>query len=133
MANQVRVTFRSLDRFVGTADWITSFPDYKIEHLFRLKSYHCPLHLAWYPSRFKRRKRRPFRFEHMWLRNDLCRPIVENSWVDSSKAGLNIEEKLESAQSIENVAKQREIELQMKELLAREEIIWSQRSRVQWL
>ena len=67
-----------LDRCVANIDWVCMFPSFRIEHLVRLASDHCPVFLSWERqcSRSKR-KHRVYRFEAMWLQDE---SVIQSAW-----------------------------------------------------
>ena len=72
-----------LDKAVATIEWILHFPTTWIHHLEAFHSDHKPLLLC-SNSEFKRfyRKRRPFHFEAMWLKDSTCEEVIKKSWDD---------------------------------------------------
>nr|GEX62489.1 transcription factor bHLH3 [Tanacetum cinerariifolium] len=83
--------------------------------------------------------RKRFRFEPMWLRADDFSRVVENSWAHGLSMGLGTDPTsllvacelhvIDSDDTEEHTMLRQDI----KELLTHEEILWRQRSRIQWL
>lgn len=71
-----------LDRSLANSSWIAKFPNFSVQHLVRHQSDHCPLWLLWSKNSFssRRRGRKKYRFEAMWLQDEMCESIVESSW-----------------------------------------------------
>lgn len=73
-----------LDRVLVTESWFDMFPCSMVEHLPRRRSDHAPLKIAIQGqvrvSRSKKKRRRSFRFEKAWLREDECNNIVTEAW-----------------------------------------------------
>ena len=78
-----------LDRGVATVNWVLRFPSTRVHHLDAFHSDHKPLLLCT-DSEFKRfyRKGCPFRFEAMWIKEESCESLVQDSWGVSNEAGL---------------------------------------------
>ena len=78
-----------LDKGVATVNWILRFPSTRVHHLDAFHSNHKPLLLCT-DSEFKRfyRKGHPFRFEAMWIKEESCESVVQDSWGVSNKAVL---------------------------------------------
>lgn len=70
-----------LDRGIATVDWLLKFPTTHVHHLEAFHSDHRPLLLA-SDSEARRfyRKRHPFRFEAMWLKDKTCETVIKTSW-----------------------------------------------------
>ncbi|XP_012857002.1 PREDICTED: uncharacterized protein LOC105976270 [Erythranthe guttata] len=71
-----------LDRVCASADWLLKFPRALVHHMAYSGSDHVPLQLVLDPAQAdsERRKKRPFRFEAIWLRRDDCEEIVQQNW-----------------------------------------------------
>ena len=65
------------------------FPRATLHHLSSSTSNHSPLslHLKNWPS--KRRKRRLFRFESIWLKDARCEEVVKEDWEEGELVGLD--------------------------------------------
>lgn len=72
-----------LDRCLANGKWQELFPHFAVEHLVRLQSDHSPLLTIWNKKARlnSRRKRKPFRFEAMWLHNDTCPNVIQSTWM----------------------------------------------------
>lgn len=68
-----------LDRIVGNPDRIIKFPNAKVMHLNRLKSYHCP-HIVSLANENFPRNDRPFRCEPMWMDHPHIKNLVHHTW-----------------------------------------------------
>ena len=73
-----------IDRFLFTADWSEGFVNISLKRLVRLDSDHFPIMLEC--GSIQRRKR-PFRFENMWLKADCFADLVRSWWESYSVAG----------------------------------------------
>ena len=93
------VTWIRLDRGVATNPWIQMFPSTRVHHISGSLSDHSPLWICTDDenARFYR-KRKPFRFEAVWMRDEGCAAVIKNSW--ESQAPENpmgrVEQKLET-------------------------------------
>ena len=78
-----------LDRGVATVDWFLRFPTSRINHLECFHSDHR-LILLISDAEHKRfyKKRCPFRFEAMWMKEMSCEDVIKNSWVDVADTDL---------------------------------------------
>ena len=75
------VTWIRLDRGVATNPWIQMFPSTRVHHISGSLSDHSPLWICTDDenARFYR-KRKPFRFETVWMRDEGCAVVIKNSW-----------------------------------------------------
>ena len=67
-----------LDRAFASIDWVNSYPLYSLRNLLIIRSDHGPFILdleVQGPSR-----KRPFRFEQMWLTHPGCREMIQQAW-----------------------------------------------------
>jgi len=69
---------RRLDMGVASISWRLAFLKACISHLGAIKSDHAPILLDTCPE--DSFAHRPFRFEAAWLRDDSCKPVIENAW-----------------------------------------------------
>ncbi|XP_021713442.1 uncharacterized protein LOC110681596 [Chenopodium quinoa] len=73
-----------LDKFVATDEWIDLYPCSKVEHLPRRRSDHVPLKITIQAqllvNRGRRNRRRSFKIEKEWLRDDECGNIISDAW-----------------------------------------------------
>ncbi|KAL7158395.1 hypothetical protein ABFS83_02G140200 [Erythranthe nasuta] len=76
-------TIRSrLDRVCANEYWSGLFPTARVHHLQYSGSDHTPILLIFEGAHtyIRRRTRRPFRFESMWIRREDCEEVVRRSW-----------------------------------------------------
>ncbi|XP_038983681.1 uncharacterized protein LOC120111194 [Phoenix dactylifera] len=66
-----------LDRVVASTDWLIRFPSYRVSHLTRIASDHCPLLFS---TASGSSHRSPFRFEKVWLSFPQSWDIVRGAW-----------------------------------------------------
>lgn len=70
-----------IDRLFATPHWSRSFPYAVVNHIASLASDHCPIVINCKPPESRRRsKKRPFRFEAMWLRDPSCESLIKSEW-----------------------------------------------------
>ena len=78
-----------LDHGVATVDWFLHFPTSRINHLECFYSDHRPiLFISDAEHRRFYKKRCPFRFEAMWMKEMSCEDVIKNSWVDVADTNL---------------------------------------------
>ncbi|XP_075645403.1 uncharacterized protein LOC142616429 [Castanea sativa] len=76
------LVWERLDRGVANYEWLNKFPIGRVQHLHRFTSNHKPLLLALDPNGESNKwKRKPFRFEAMWLMDRGCSDTVTRAWV----------------------------------------------------
>lgn len=80
-ANGVQIHER-LDRTLATLDWLDLFPIAKLHHLSSSASDHSLLSLHLVQRKKKKKVRRTFRFESMWLKDSKCEEVVKAAWED---------------------------------------------------
>lgn len=77
-------TQERLDLFFASDTWVQEFPCSKVVHLPKRKSDHVPITIHVQANiqvtGKKTKKRRGFRFEKEWLRDDECGHVVADSW-----------------------------------------------------
>ena len=154
-----------LDRFCATAKWREMFNGSLVTHLEKRKSDHLPLIVSIRKSIINAQKRRPrklFRFEEMWLKEESCEDTIKKAWQPEEDVCRNITRTarelrgwsketfggvakelreckmsmgklMEEEPTAENLNQMRALDERMDELEAREEIYWRQRSRQDWL
>lgn len=154
-----------LDRFFANERWRGLFAGTFVTHLPKRKSNHLPLVLCMKESRGsveKRSKRKLFRFEAMWLREEESTNVVSAAWRRGEDASMNLSRTanklsvwsrkvfgntakeirecqhkmkalMEVTQTQEVVQQMRILDSKMDELESREEVYWQQRSRQVWL
>ncbi|CAM8905802.1 unnamed protein product [Rhodiola kirilowii] len=154
-----------LDRAFSNVQWKTLFERYEVSHLITSTSDHLPL-LVNFRKRIYCARKKLFRFEPMWLRQNEFRGFLEQCWGKRDQSNkdlilklkgcgrdlakwnsavfgkaqkriIEIKKQIEFQKSrfrIEEVI-EREANLQgeLDEWLAREELLWRQRSRLEWL
>ena len=67
-----------LDRAFGSVEWVNQYPFYSLKNLPIVRSDHGPILLdleVQTPFR-----KRPFRFELMWLNHEDCIEMVQHAW-----------------------------------------------------
>ncbi|GJT69315.1 hypothetical protein Tco_1028601 [Tanacetum coccineum] len=75
----------------------------------------------------------------MWLRDSTLGEIVEDAWLDGVRKGLGsnpsalVDGFLQNQTRYDSYQQEHDLQNELKELYAREEVMWRQRSRVQWL
>ena len=79
-----------LDRVFATSEWLNLFPNTRLHHLASSASDHCALMLRISSQGVQRKKpkKKLFRFESMWLKDDRCGVIVEESWAEGFPKGV---------------------------------------------
>ncbi|XP_065636040.1 uncharacterized protein LOC136070259 [Quercus suber] len=129
------------------------FPSTKVHHISGSISNHSPLWICTNDenARFYR-KRKPFRFEAIWMRDEGCEVVIKYSWEDHTRENLmgRMVKKLEacwlslqtwSKHSFGNIhcmlqsnhSLVRSLRAEVHDLMVKEECLWQQRSRVNWL
>ena len=71
-----------LDRALANVEWVKLFPRAKLHHLTNSALDHSPLLLRLDRRASKRKMKKLFRFESMWLKEPQCEEIVQNAWSD---------------------------------------------------
>ena len=66
-----------LDRAMATSKWLALFPIVKLFHLTCLAFDHSPLALRMVQKSHKRRQKKIFRFEAMWLKDQWCERVMQ--------------------------------------------------------
>ena len=79
------ITWIRLDRGVATSSWIQMFPSTRVHHISGSLSDHFPLWICTDDenARFYR-KRRPFRFEVVWMKDEQCEGVIKHTWGSQS-------------------------------------------------
>ncbi|KAL9680033.1 hypothetical protein QQ045_017906 [Rhodiola kirilowii] len=134
------------------------FPNAKVSHLTTFTSDHVPILLN-FQGLIKRGRSNKFRFEAMWLRHDNFNQTLRKLWnqehtsitrkLDSVNEGIrnwnskefgkvngrikDLKTRLENLRSQERTEEEAKVCSQLDEWLRREELMWKQRSRADWL
>ncbi|CAM8982176.1 unnamed protein product [Rhodiola kirilowii] len=154
-----------LDRVLVNNAWRNMFPNAQVSHISAISSDHLMLFLN---SEVKEimSKKKWFRFEPMWVRNEDLREVVAAAWNNSEGRGMSLANKLSRCsrdlakwnnekfgnvgkrikelkaelesvrvleRDMETIAREADIVEKIDEWRLREEILWRQRSRVEWL
>ncbi|KAJ1391578.1 hypothetical protein SESBI_36561 [Sesbania bispinosa] len=128
-----------------------------------MNSDHCPLRITWNhcQQESEERKEKIFRFEKIWLENELFSSCIQQSWglgrscadkIKATKEALillekesgshmkdlkRLERKLQDAEGCdptqENIQKKKALLKEYNQVLKEDEIYWLQRSRALWL
>ncbi|GMY34876.1 putative ribonuclease h protein [Fagus crenata] len=69
-----------LDRVVAGLDWSTLYPEAWVKHLSASASDHRPVQLFLNKQSVHHRRRRIFRFEQAWAREESCEETVKEAW-----------------------------------------------------
>ena len=155
-----------LDRAFASVDWVNSYPQYFLLNLPIVDSNHGPILLN-FEKQLPFRKR-PFRFELMWINHPSCKDMIHQAWNLHTKGSrgaqlnnklanvkkeaigwnksvfgkveLEIKKKLAELQemqdsivSIEDVRKEKILREELEGLLNKEEIMWAQKARNNWV
>ena len=73
-------TWVRLDRAVANSEWLARFPRARVDHLDVIKSDHKCLWIVCEPPESRRQRRRPFRFEEMWISDSGCERTIMEAW-----------------------------------------------------
>lgn len=88
------VTWIRLDRGVATPSWAEMFPTVRVHHIEGSLSDHTPLWVCSDDEQVqfykKKKKKRPFRFEAMWMKDEGCGDVMRKAW-ESSVRGAPME------------------------------------------
>ncbi|CAL1383060.1 unnamed protein product [Linum trigynum] len=105
-----------LDRFVGTGNWRTLYPQARVLHLDKMRSDHRPLVC----DTLRAEDEEPcwrwsFHFDPMWIKHEECTGVITNAWSEGDSSGImerltRCRDRLEgwSRQAYPNFRKQRE-------------------------
>ena len=154
-----------LDRYVANKEWRELFGGAYVSHLEKRKSDHLPL-LVCIKNRIgvveKKRRKRLYRFEEMWLRDEKCMEVIQETWRKGEDACSNVgwtaaklsswskqnfgdfaqvmrdlkgqmQALMQEPQTKDVIERMKAIDDRMDEIEAREELFWRQRSRQDWL
>ena len=155
-----------LDRAFGSVEWVNKYPLYSLRNLPIVKFDHRPIILdleVQTPFR-----RRPFRFEFMWLTHAGCKEMVQNAggcqsigsratqlrnkllnikykdleWnkkvfgkveVEIKRKQIKLQTLQDSIATNEDVRRERVCREELEELLDKEELMWAQKARTNWI
>lgn len=155
-----------LDRAFASVEWINIYPHYALYNHPILRSDHGSILLDFAMQQPFRR--RPFRFERMWLTHSICKDMIQKAREVQSKGSrafklqhnLNnvrkraiewnrtifgkikkeLKEKQQDLQEIQDniqtmadVRKERQLREEIEMLMFREEIMWAQKARNEWI
>lgn len=73
-----------IDWAFATVEWLNMFPSARLHHL---ASDHCCLMLRTTQRRQRKKPRKHFRFESIWLNDGKCGDIVRESWAEGELMG----------------------------------------------
>ncbi|KAL0406149.1 UNVERIFIED_CONTAM: hypothetical protein Slati_3928800, partial [Sesamum latifolium] len=128
--NTVRVR---LNRVCAALEWQNMFPNFWVTSEVARGSDHNPLVIDLNAARDSELpfRRRVFRFEAMWMRSAECEALIQELWNSeaSGDAGSRLAACTHQATSITR----RRVHSELEEFLSREEIMWKQRGKAQWL
>uniref|UniRef100_A0A2N9J5F1 RNase H type-1 domain-containing protein n=1 Tax=Fagus sylvatica TaxID=28930 RepID=A0A2N9J5F1_FAGSY len=82
-------TWVRLDRVVVTMEWLERFPRARVDHLDVIKSDHKCLWLNCETPSNRRQRRKPFRFEEMWMSDSGCEQTIMEAW-SSARPGTEM-------------------------------------------
>lgn len=154
-----------LDRFFANDLWKQKFPGSFVTHLTKRKSDHLPILMFMREYREVNRrqtKKKCFRFEAMWLREEESLKVVSEAWQKGGDAVVNLmrnahklgswskqtfgntakeirgcqsemQKLMEEEPTLEVMEQMRRLDGRMDELEKKEEVYWKQRSRQDWL
>ena len=71
--------YERLDRGWANIDWLSTFPEYKLTHLPRVTSDHCPILVNLSVSK-ENGGQRPFRFEPNWTLDNRFLGVIDHAW-----------------------------------------------------
>ena len=75
------MVWERLDRSVVNYEWIAKFPIGQVHHLNSFTFDHCPILVSLMSKGERQRwRRKPFRFEAMWLTEPSCNVVVSRAW-----------------------------------------------------
>ncbi|KAL9683559.1 hypothetical protein QQ045_015381 [Rhodiola kirilowii] len=143
-----------LDRVVANGSWRMLFPDHKVNHIWANASDHCPIAIDLVERR-RCSKSSDFKFETMWMKHDKYLEKFEEIWKGTMGKGLSfsqwnreefgnvqkrikilkaiIQEVQKESRSEETITEERKLADELDKWLGREECLWRQRARTEWL
>lgn len=71
-----------LDRALANPDWLQLYPNVFVSHLAVVNSDHMGVMVGFQPSQCSPcpRRRKLFRFDHTWIREDGCEEVIREAW-----------------------------------------------------
>ena len=72
-----------LDQFVATADWVNTWCNSQVKHLFSSHSDHNPIILETENNKqveADKKKEKSFQFERMWVDHEQCSQVIDDGW-----------------------------------------------------
>ena len=78
-----------MDRALETPNWMDFFPVAKLHHLSSSALDHSPLSLHFAYRWMKKKTRRTFKFESMWLKDSKCEDVVKTTWESGLMLAMN--------------------------------------------
>uniref|UniRef100_A0A2N9F0P5 Reverse transcriptase domain-containing protein n=1 Tax=Fagus sylvatica TaxID=28930 RepID=A0A2N9F0P5_FAGSY len=88
-----------LDRMLASVSWISEYEGAVVTHLPNLSSDHCPLFLEIPSANAVFRRKKLFRFEALWVKDEQCKSVIESAWGSEVQDGslmFRVFEKLKS-------------------------------------
>ncbi|XP_075669941.1 uncharacterized protein LOC142639680 [Castanea sativa] len=137
-------TLIKLDRVVANDEWRSMFKESTVHHITMSTSDHCMLALFLKKKHPSRPVKKRFLFDAMWTRDDRCRQIIEEAW-DPLRGDpeFTIQDRLKCCQVHlqgwnwkflhKTTEETGSLKKEINETLVKEEVMWSQRSRVEWI
>ncbi|KAL0439752.1 UNVERIFIED_CONTAM: hypothetical protein Slati_2458200 [Sesamum latifolium] len=127
-----------LDRACATVGWRALFPSAQVVTEAARGSDHTPLLIVSEASAGHSRvqHRKMFRFEAMWTRSGDCEAIIQNQWcnpVEGDTSSWVFQHTRQDPISDKNNSCRMALRRELEEFLTREEIMWKQRGKAQWL
>ena len=79
-----------LDRMLASATWISAFDGAVVSDLLVQNSDHCPLLLSIPEVVSVSKRKKIFRFEAMWIKDDQCKEVIEQDWGEEVAFGSSM-------------------------------------------
>ncbi|KAJ8441182.1 LOW QUALITY PROTEIN: hypothetical protein Cgig2_024911 [Carnegiea gigantea] len=148
-----------LDRFSSQSEWLALFPAVRVSHIDNNLSDHLPILLKCFEPRLAQRRGRRKRFENLWALNNQCKDVIKRGWeqniganevdvcmekIDSCMCGLQewnkrefshweLQKCKEELKGATSPGSRKELLANIRDWQKKEEILWWQRSRVDYL